>query len=159
MLVNSLCQWNYVGKLLIICLSWCFTSQLTIFHSFGEFETVLIGCFVLLQDKHNSNQGPLDLKVKLYHSPASLCCGPWASHIYPSLVLVKPRKTRPYITERLLMGRKESNQTNKQTKNLPLCYEICCPNNNNNNMSRDMWFPTMWHFDMCRLRRACAPSF
>ena len=32
---------------------------------------------------------------------------------YPSLVLVKPRKTRPYITERLLMGRKESNQTNK----------------------------------------------
>ena len=23
-------------------------------------------------------------------------------------------KTRPYITERLLMGRKESNQTNKQ---------------------------------------------
>ena len=30
-----------------------------------------------------------------------------------SLVLVQPRKTRPYITERLLMGRKESYQTNK----------------------------------------------
>ena len=28
-------------------------------------------------------------------------------------VLVQPRKTRPYITERLLMGRKESNQKNK----------------------------------------------
>ena len=28
-----------------------------------------------------------------------------------SLVLVLPRKTRPYINERLLMGRKESNQT------------------------------------------------
>ena len=28
---------------------------------------------------------------------------------------VQPRKNRPYITERLLMGRKESNQTNKQT--------------------------------------------
>ena len=27
-----------------------------------------------------------------------------------SLVLVQPRKTRPFITERLLMGRKESNQ-------------------------------------------------
>ena len=26
---------------------------------------------------------------------------------YPSLVLVQPRKTRPYITERLLMGGKE----------------------------------------------------
>ena len=35
--------------------------------------------------------------------------------VNPSLVLVQPRKTRPYITERLLMGRKESNQTNKQT--------------------------------------------
>ena len=33
----------------------------------------------------------------------------------PGLVLVQPRKTRPYITQRLLMGRKESNQTNKQT--------------------------------------------
>ena len=33
----------------------------------------------------------------------------------PILVLVKSRKTRPYITERLLMGRKESNQTNKYT--------------------------------------------
>ena len=45
--------------------------------------------------------------------PASLRCGPWARHIYPSLVLVQSRKTRPCITERLLMGRKESNQTNK----------------------------------------------
>ena len=33
--------------------------------------------------------------------------------IYPSLVLVLPRKTCPFITERLLMGGKESNkQTN-----------------------------------------------
>ena len=43
----------------------------------------------------------------------ALC--PWARHINPSLVLVQPRKTRPFITERLLMGRKESKQTNKQT--------------------------------------------
>ena len=35
---------------------------------------------------------------------------------YPSLVLVQLRKNRPCLTERLLMGRKESNQTNKQTK-------------------------------------------
>ena len=34
---------------------------------------------------------------------------------YPSLVLVKPRKARLCLTERLLMGRKESNHTNKQT--------------------------------------------
>ena len=36
-----------------------------------------------------------------------------SKNIKPSLVLVQPRKTRPFITERLLMGRKESNQTNK----------------------------------------------
>ena len=35
---------------------------------------------------------------------------------YPSLVLVQPRKTRPCLTERLLMGRKESKQT-KQKQN------------------------------------------
>ena len=51
-------------------------------------------------------------------SPASLRCGPYARHIYPSLVLVKPRKIRPYITERLLMGRKESNQTKKVIKTM-----------------------------------------
>ena len=32
-----------------------------------------------------------------------------SKNINPSLVLVQPRKTRPFITERLLMGRKESN--------------------------------------------------
>ena len=49
-------------------------------------------------------------------SPESLRCGPYARHIYPSLVLVQPRKTRPCLTERVLMGRKESNQTNKQNQ-------------------------------------------
>ena len=34
-------------------------------------------------------------------------------NINPSLVLVQPRKTCPFITERLLLGRKESNQTNE----------------------------------------------
>ena len=48
-------------------------------------------------------------------SIAALC--PWARHINHSLVLVQLRKTRPYITERLLMGHKESNQTNKN-----ICY-------------------------------------
>ena len=37
------------------------------------------------------------------------------TYIYPSLVLVQPRRTCPCLTERLLMGRKESDQTNKQT--------------------------------------------
>ena len=40
--------------------------------------------------------------------------------IHPSLILVQPRKTRPCLTERLLMGRKESNQTN----NLKIAYGV-----------------------------------
>ena len=33
------------------------------------------------------------------------CVVSLSKNIYPSLVLVQPRKTRPFITERLLMGR------------------------------------------------------
>ena len=39
------------------------------------------------------------------------CVVSLSKNINPSLVLVPPRQTRPFITERLLMGRKESNQT------------------------------------------------
>ena len=45
-----------------------------------------------------------------------------SKNINPSLVLVQPRKTRPFITERLLMGRKESNKT-KQNKKRTLKFE------------------------------------
>ena len=40
------------------------------------------------------------------------CVVSLSKNINPSLVLVQPRKTRPFITERLLMGRKESNKKN-----------------------------------------------
>ena len=52
------------------------------------------------------DRGPAGLSLT---AVTALC--PWASHINPSLVLLQPRKSRPFITERLLMGRKESNQT------------------------------------------------
>ena len=55
--------------------------------------------------------------------PTSLCCGPWGRHIYPSLVLVQPRKTHPCLTERLLMGRKESNQTKTSAAIVHWCTE------------------------------------
>ena len=47
---------------------------------------------------------------------------------YPSLVLVQPRKIRPFITERLLMGREESNQTNKRAsaKSDEAVVSSCC---------------------------------
>ena len=44
------------------------------------------------------------------------CVMSLSKNINPSLVLVQPRKTRPFITERLLMGCKEPNQTNKKNK-------------------------------------------
>ena len=41
--------------------------------------------------------------------------------MYLSLVLAQPRKTRPCLTERLLMGSKESNQTKtKQKRNVKI---------------------------------------
>ena len=41
------------------------------------------------------------------------CVVSLSKNINPSLVLVQTRKTHPYITDRLLMGCKESNQTKK----------------------------------------------
>ena len=42
------------------------------------------------------------------------CVGSLSKNINPSLVLVQPRKTRPYITERLLMGvKKQIKKTNQ----------------------------------------------
>ena len=59
-----------------------------------------------------------DQRQRVRASPASLRCGPWARHIYHSLVRVQSRKTSPCLTEGLLMGRKESNQTNKSNDKL-----------------------------------------
>ena len=44
------------------------------------------------------------------------CVVSLSKNINPNLELVQPRKTRPFITEKLLMGRKESNQTKQKTK-------------------------------------------
>ena len=52
------------------------------------------------------------------------CVVSLSKNINPSLVLVQPRKTRPFITERLLMGRKESNQTIKQTNKYSTGFQI-----------------------------------
>ena len=44
-----------------------------------------------------------------------------SKNINPSLELVQPRKTRPFITEILLMGHKELNQTKPSTFSLIDC--------------------------------------
>ena len=41
------------------------------------------------------------------------CVVSLSKNFNPSLVLVQTRKTRPFITDRLLMGHKESNQKTK----------------------------------------------
>ena len=46
------------------------------------------------------------------------CLMSLSKNINPILEMVQPGKTRHFITERLLMGRKESNQTNKQILNV-----------------------------------------
>ena len=43
------------------------------------------------------------------------CVVSLSKNINPSLVLVQPRKTRRFMTERLLMGRTESNQTKQKS--------------------------------------------
>ena len=45
------------------------------------------------------------------------CIVSLSKNINPSLVLVQPRKTCPFITERLLMGHKESNKQTITMKN------------------------------------------
>ena len=59
-----------------------------------------------------------ELKPHRRHCVMSL-----SKNINPSLVLVQPRKNRPFIIERLLMGRKESNQKKqKKGANLQIIY-------------------------------------
>ena len=66
-----------------------------------------------------------------------LCVVSLSKNINPSLVLVQPRKTSPFITERLLMGRKESNkQTNKQYDNGVQMHERCVGFKNANSRAK-----------------------
>ena len=66
------------------------------------------------------------------------CVVSLSKNINPSLVLVQPRKTHPFITERLLMGRKESNQTNKNHE---------CEGRIEKSVPR----MAVWHHEACRV--------
>ena len=84
-------------------------------HCFQQFEQILS---YILQGVQWLSGRVLDLRPRGcgFELHRHHCIVFLSKNINPSLVLVQPRKTRPYVTERLLMGRKESNQTNKQTK-------------------------------------------
>ena len=53
------------------------------------------------------------------------CVVSLSKSINPSLVLVQPRMTCPFIIERLLMGGKESNQTKQFKSKSTGCFYIC----------------------------------
>ena len=53
------------------------------------------------------------------------CVVSLSKNINPSFVLVQPRKTHLFITERLMMGRKESIQTNRTKIQLRVRYQTC----------------------------------
>ena len=57
-------------------------------------------------DSRSNDRG---LEPHWHHCVVSL-----SKNINPSVVLVQPRNTRPFITERLLMGPKELNQTKQK---------------------------------------------
>ena len=73
----------------------------------------------------------------------------------PSLVMVQPRKTRPFITERLLMGSKESNQPNN------CCKPFCIKNNElyliriyhecEGRIEKPVCRITVWHHKACQV--------
>ena len=71
----------------------------------------------------------LRLRGRRFEPHRHRCVVSLSKNINPSLVLVQPRKTHPFITERLLMGHKESNQTNKpdtdSSKTWPLGSSLC----------------------------------
>ena len=62
----------------------------------------------------NSN----DYQSRIYSLNFNHCVVSLSKNINPSLVLVQPRKTRPDIAERLLMGRKESDKKRTTKENL-----------------------------------------
>ena len=70
------------------------------------------------------------LKGRRFEPHRCHCVVSLSKNINPSLVLVQPRKTRPFITERLLMGRKESKQTNNLQKIILAIKEAPQTNNN-----------------------------
>ena len=74
------------------------------------------------------------------------CVVSLSENINPSLVLVQPRKTRPFITERLVMGRKESNQ--KKTKKTTTCISLYMygPNHVVTNLEVNVYVYVFSHF-------------
>ena len=74
--------------------------------------------YLYLTKWHIAHWRRFQMRTNIWAPLADLSPFALAHQIYPSLVLVQPRKTCPCLTEILLMGRKESIQTKKKTEKL-----------------------------------------
>ena len=97
-------------KCVFVCVSTKYYSEvrLSIYRSFKLSIDIRRGAQWLSGRVHDSRPRGRVFEPHRCHCVVSL-----TKNTNSSLVPVQPRKTRPYITERLMMRRKESNQTNK----------------------------------------------
>ena len=95
----------------------CPDISINFFASWEIFHAVLYGVQWLSGRVLDSRPRGCGFEPHWCHCVVSL-----SKNINPSLVLVQPKKTCPYITERLSMGCKESNQTNKIMMFYVFCY-------------------------------------
>ena len=67
----------------------------------------------------------------------------------------------PHSSSKLFITKQSKYEPRHVISNIVALYSILVRSFSfqiNPNMSRDMLFPTLWHFDKCRLKRACAAS-
>ena len=109
------CQWNFNARTRIHNADWIpgtyYLKCVQVQMSSEQLHVAVLGSSNSLCERSDSVVQCLT-RDRGFEPHRRHCCGPWARHIYPSLVLVQPRMTRPCLTERLLMGRKQSSQTN-----------------------------------------------
>ena len=105
---NCIFAWNTNYALLWV--TWLSVLNIFVGWIFWRFNALLMGAQWLSISGRVLDSRPRGRGFKPYrrHCVVSLS----KTQFNPSLVLAQPRKTQPYITERLLMGRKESNQAN-----------------------------------------------
>ena len=66
----------------------------------------------------------LTLDGRFFEPHGRHCAVSLSKNINPSLVLVQLRKTRPFIIERLLMGRKESDQIKQRSESVECIIQL-----------------------------------
>ena len=101
--LSNVCKMSYKMGSAIILNLWTLHSCMNCFHQTLVQVLNIWGLSGRVLDSRPRGRG---FEPHRRHCTVSL-----SKNINPSLVLVQPRKARPFITKRLWIGRKESNQT------------------------------------------------